>query len=308
MKNPGFLWRMILVGVGAVSLPVLTKPLALSAQAQQTQQTSGTALPSFEVASIKPDNAPGMGMIGGDPGTYSATRMSVEFLIMTAFKVKPFQISGGPKWVQSQRFDIEAKTDDATAEKMAAMSRAESFAQTRLMLQSLLADRFKLAVHFDVRQLPVFALVLDKPGAMGPHLRLHTEGPACDAASPASGNSSAADAADLAFPTCDGFKTSATPGHLDLRARNVPLEWLVASLPAVGNLDRPVENQTGLTGRFDFRMKFNGSMGAAPGIQPDESGPTFLEALHDQLGLKLEPTKGPVDVLVIDHIEEPTPN
>jgi uncharacterized protein (TIGR03435 family) len=312
-KLPGVIGIAVVVAAlifGAVSTPRLH---AQSPTADWEKSAGGKM--SFDVTSVKentadkfsPPNVP-LDISDSYPpngGLFSATDVPLSVYIEFAYKLMltPGQtealLSGLPKWA-NDRFDIQARAAGNPTKN-----------QMRLMMQSLLADRFKLAVHFEARQLPVFALVLDKPGKMGPHLRPHTEGiggPACDAAAVAPGNNTDSDDSEWAPPACDGLKILASHGHLDLQARNVALEWFADALPTVGNLDRPVSDQTGLKGRFDFRMKFNGKIGAGPGIQPDESGPSFLEALHDQLGLKLESTIGPVQTLIIDHIEEPSPN
>jgi uncharacterized protein (TIGR03435 family) len=314
MKNRGLPWKLALVGIAGCLLLVLGPSLvrAQSSATEDWEKAAGGKM-SFDVSSVKQNTSnkfspPSVPLDIGDSyspngGLFSATDVPLSVYIEFAYKLMltPSQteslLSGLPKWATNDRFDIQARTA-ANATKD----------QIRLMMLSLLADRFKLAVRFEMKQLPVFALILEKPGTLGSRLHQHVESPVCDTSSSNSGTGSSANDPDWAPPACDGFKISGSPGHLDIQARNVPLGWFVSSLPVIGNLDRPVKDQTGLTGRFDFRMKFNGSMGSSPGIQPDQSGPTFLEALHDQLGFKLKSTIGPVKTLYIDHIEEPTPN
>ena len=179
------------------------------------------------------------------------------------------------------------------------------------MTQSLLADRFKLAVHFETRQVAVLALVLEKPGKPGPKLRLHSEGPPCDlpAPPPANGNM-----ANSVFPrSCDDFEAMPTANHgLLLGSRNATMELIADSLASLGRLGRPVVDQTGLSGRFDFTLEWtqelNGPSQSGANASLDSQGTTFLEALKDQLGMKLKSTKAPMDVLVVDHVERPSEN
>jgi uncharacterized protein (TIGR03435 family) len=173
------------------------------------------------------------------------------------WRVRDFQIIGGPAWVNSEGFDIEAKGDHSASD-----------AQLGQMVQSLLADRFKLALHRETRQLPVYALVVAKNG---PKIREST----------------------AARPGMAGG-----PGQLD--AQKISLQVFTQTLGR--QLDHPVLDQTGLTGRYDFKLNWS----------PDESdatgGPSIFTAVQEQLGLKLETQTGPVEVLVIDHAEKPSDN
>ena len=102
------------------------------------------------------------------------------------------------------------------------------------------------------------------------------------------------------------------PGRVNLGARNVPIGLLAVSLTGWGNLDRPILDQTGLSGTFDYHLEwtpqFEGPVPPGASFQPDPTGPTFLEALKEQFGLKLEPQTGPVDIIVVDHLEHPSEN
>jgi uncharacterized protein (TIGR03435 family) len=181
------------------------------------------------------------------------------------------------------------------------------------MAQSLLADRFRLAIHHEIRQLPVYALVLDKPGKLGPQLRQHPDDSSCSTALSGGGVDAPGPAAtvDGGFPeVCGGLigwpAAQSANGLGRVGARNVTMELIAISL--TGGVDRPVLDKAGLTGRFDFLMQFTPQLPPGANDQPDAAGPTFLEAVKEQLGLKLEATTGPVDVLVIDHVEEPSEN
>ena len=180
------------------------------------------------------------------------------------------------------------------------------------MVQSLLADRFKLVVHTETRQLPVFGLALVKPVKPGPDLRRHSDDLPCAVDSPNRPSSVASTAsANDALPFCGLLTGGLVSGHMRASTRSMSMDQIALNLIDLGNLDRPVLDQTGLLGSFDFTIewipdvpiKVNGE-----NVQLDESEPTFLEALKDQLGLKLDSQTGPVDVIVLDHVEEPSEN
>jgi uncharacterized protein (TIGR03435 family) len=216
---------------------------------------------------------------------------------------------GLPNWVNTSRFDIEARAPENSTKD-----------QMRLMMQSLLADRFKLTMHTESRPKPVFNLVLSKAGKTGPQLQAHMEDGSCStpptpaAARPAP-PSPPSSISGLQLPPvpCGGILQlpASTPGRLRLGAKNTTMALLARSItsPASG-IDRPVFDRTGLSGTFDFSLEWSPAPNPAqpPGFTPDETGPGFTTALQEQLGLKLESTTGPVDAVVIDHIEEPTPN
>lgn len=208
-----------------------------------------------------------------------------------------------PEWVtggtdtSGERFDIEARTaGKPTKDEM------------RQMMQSLLEDRFKLVAHHETRQAPVFALVLAKPGVTGPRLHAHPADDACASDAPAE-SAPAAKAADQLPVVCGviAHLVPSGPGLIHEGGRNVPLRLLASSLPTMTGmamLPRPVVDETGLSGLFDFSLEWLPEYNASP----DASGLTFREALKEQLGLALEPKKGPVDILVIDHVEQPEAN
>jgi bla regulator protein BlaR1 len=277
---------------------------------------------SFEIASVKQNKSGGefsnmnVPIAPGDVyprngGLFSGTNVSLISYIYFAYK-----LSGGelqlllphlPNWVVRDRFDIHARADGNPTKD-----------QMRMMMQSLLEDRFKLVIHHETQQLPVFALVLAKPGKTGPQIQPHSDDPPCMTAPPpiASG-SEAAPPPTVAggFPAVcggiDGMPLS-TSGRMRVGARNVPIELLAATLPQIGNLDRAVLDRTGLSGTFDFTFEWtpqrNGTTPPGADIQMEESGPTFAEDLKKQLGLKLEPQKGPVQVVAIEHVEKPSEN
>ena len=209
-----------------------------------------------------------------------------------------------PKWVAAQPFVIDAKapTSDATKDQM------------RLMVQSLLADRFKLAVHFETRELPAFALVTIKPGETGPKLRPHREGLACDGKWTAPQDRTAPSVPPGGFmPACGPVALLLAPNHtFILGSRDITMDHLAQYLPTLIPFGRPIVDRTGLEGGFDLSLQFapepNGASTADTAAQSNLEGPTAFEALKEQLGLTLKPIKAPLQVLVIDHVEQPSAN
>jgi uncharacterized protein (TIGR03435 family) len=214
---------------------------------------SAQSRPTFEVASVKPADptSPVQSWTGGSPGRFAA-RGTLQFFIQLAYDVESLQLTGGPKWLNSDIFEIDAKDE-----------RPFNTAERNLMLQTLLADRFKLVLHSETRELPVFALVV---GKSGPKIQEVT----------------------------DGIGTMTTGrGRLSCR---LPIAAFARYLsPTLG---RTVLDRTGLTGAFDIKLEWTPD-------GDDASGPSILTAVQEQLGLKLESARGPVEILVIEHAEKP---
>ncbi|MFZ1941417.1 MAG: TIGR03435 family protein [Terracidiphilus sp.] len=209
-----------------------------------------------------------------------------------------------PDWVHSQRFVIDAKTPIPDPSKD----------QIRLMMQSLLADRFKLAVHFEAREVPVYALVLAKPDATGQRLRPHAQGLACDApwTAPSDPESPAVPPGGF-VPKCGNVNATYRPDHtVLLGARNIPMDHIPLYLTSLYKFGRPVIDQTGLKGTFDFSLNWTPDPNSTTLTQLDDDselqGPPFVDALKNQLGLKLKPTHAVVQTLFIDHVGQPSPN
>ena len=292
--------------------------------------------PTFEVASVKPAEPQTGGMIrvgmrggpgSGDPGQITYTNVSLKNVLMTAYAVKGYQLSG-PKWLDSDRFDIVAKIPNGATKE-----------QFQLMLQNLLAERFKLTLHHETKELPMYALVVGKGG---PKMKESVEDdpaappppppppppPGSDGAGPVRLKMGADGTPQLpANMGKNQMMMMITNGRMHLVANHRPVSALAEML---GNqLGRPVVDATELKANYDFNLDFapegmNGPMGmmppsppqhdGAPGgapvaSAPDVSGPSIFTALQEQLGLKLEQRKGPVDLLVIDRLEKvPTEN
>jgi uncharacterized protein (TIGR03435 family) len=283
-------------------------------------QAAGVRM-AFDVASVKANisDAPASSRFplgSGDgyaPGAFfSSTNQPLIVYLRFAYKMGQSELLGLAPWVYSDRFDIEARAQASPTKD-----------QMRLMMQALLADRFKLITHTVKQTKPVLNLVLAKAGKTGPQLQAHSENESCSTASilqpagsaPPAAPSSWSARAGLQLPpiACGsiGPVPASAPGRARLVGRRVTTGRLAGFLmnPFTG-VERPVLDRTGLTGAVDFSVEWSLPPDSAqtPGSQSEDTGPTFLQALQDQLGLKLKSAKGPVDVLVIDHVEHPTEN
>ncbi len=283
---------------------------------------------AFEVASVKPARAPTwpkFPMDNGDAktpgGRFSETAPLLPFIVF-AYKLSPSNpgITQLPEWARTDQFEIEALgAGNPTKDQM------------RLMMQALLADRFKLAIHFESRQGSVFALTLVKPGQTGPKLLPHADGPACPDTFempalpplPAPGKPFTPPPppkADEVFPPiCGTAQMRQMNGETLIASRNTTMELIASDMYSYGSMggevDKNVIDQTGLQGKFDFTLKlpyglFSFPLGPPKAADPDAAplGPRFLNAVREQLGLKLVPSKGAIRTLVVDHVERPSEN
>ena len=247
--------------------------------------------PRFEVASIKLH--PGVGNlvhIQPEPGGRLAVEnFSLRLLMTTAYDLQTFQVVGGPDWINSNRFDIQAKAEgDASGETMAGP-----------MLQTLLEDRFALKFHRETRQLPVYELTVARGGAKLPRSKAGAYIPVSFDSPPFP-----APEAGKPLPKYCGFRGFGVEG-VD---RKLEMDGVTAAdlarVLARSELRRNVTDKTGLTGTFDVRMMWVlDIVGSA-----ESTGPSIFTAIQEQLGLRLDAAKGPVEVLVIDHVEKPSAN
>ncbi len=228
---------------------------------------------TFDVASIRQSDPGSLnGGIKALPGGngYTASNIPVKLMISLMYRVPMRQISGGPDWIESDRYDVEARAD-----------RQYTLDDLHIMYQNLLADRFNLKFHKEVKEGPVYALSLDTPGS-----KMHVN----------------TNPQDFNIPI--NFTQEGT-----VRGVRVPMPyfcWFLGQL--LQSHQRPVVDNTGLTGNYDFTLSF--APVRPPDAPPDESEtrPTLFDALKDQLGLKLVPQKGPVEYFIIDHVDRPSAN
>ena len=232
----------------------------------------------FEVATIKPANSGIVGMFTFPGGRIEATNFSLRMLLMEAFQLQPFQLSGGPAWMESDLFDVVAKPPaDAEAAKLSPSSpKIPLNDQQRLMLQTLLVERFQLKLHHAAKDAPVYLLTRgDK--------ELKLQPPADPTYLPWAGG---IDGGGIAWPT-------------GISGKNISMPELAIRLARY--MGRRVIDRTGLTGSFDFRY--------ATGIEDVNADvPASIVTSLNALGLKLSASKAPVDAIVVDHAEKPSGN
>jgi uncharacterized protein (TIGR03435 family) len=265
---------------GSTTRVLVVALLAPVLAAQSRPAEVGTL--AFDVASVK-TNKTGSSRAGSSRsgGRWTAVNMPAAGLFLLAYPSRTDELVGAPSWARSERFDVDARA-----------SFEPSPEQERMMLRALLADRFKFAAHFETRERPTYNLVIARAdGRLGPQLRridldCATYKPQTPA--PGTSNPPATDAAPCSFRMLAGLTVTMVSGGRTLQS-------LADSISA--SAGRPVFDKTGLAGYFAFTLEHSDS---------STDGPSLFTALQEQLGLKLEPTRGPVEVLVIDHVERPT--
>ncbi len=261
-------------GMAAVAGPIVIG--LMNAPPSRAQEQAKTPPPKeFEVTSIKPAAPGGRGVrVQMAPGgRLNASNITVKFLIQQAYNVKDFQISGGPGWINSERYDLVAKADADVG-----------IGQLRPLIEKLLADRFQLTIHRDTKELPVYALVVGKNGPKFKESASDNPGP------------------------------QIRMGRGVIDGRSMGMDMLSSQLAT--SLGRNVVDRTGLKGKYEIKLEWTQEEGQGRGPAdgpeaappPDTTGPSLFTALQEQLGLKLESSKGPVEIIVIDRIEKPTEN
>lgn len=261
---------------------------------------------SFEVASVKPNNsgAPNV-QIGLQPGgRFIATNVPVRALITFAYQLQNFQLVDAPDWTRNERYDIQA-----TAGREIPPTPLGQVGPIQMMVRSLLAERFQLSVRQETREMPIYALVLERPdGRLGPQLQRTTaDCAAIMAAARGRGGAPPAPPALGERPQCGMFG-----GFGMVRAGSIPMSQLAQMLSQ--QVQRVVLDRTGLMGNFDFDLTFTPDQApqgpappGAPALPPvDPNGPSIFTALQEQLGLKLDSTRGPVPVTVVERVERAT--
>jgi uncharacterized protein (TIGR03435 family) len=301
------------LGVSAVLLVVLMGAGGLIPDWIAIAQTVIAWPQSFEVASVKPAKPGGRGFgLHQTTGKLWATG-TLDKMIIYAYQIEQEQLEGLPAWARTRRYTIQAEAppslagDIATVRKLPPDQRKRAILAERQSdlqrMRSLLADRFKLRVHEQIKELPVYELILAKGGS-----KLKPE--------------NAADFIAALRKPDSGSHVDGGSGHLN--ALGTPMSTLALLLSR--KLGRTVIDRTGLTGRYDFTLTWTpwrsgaGRMlsgsgyggaekpGTATALASDTSGPSIFTAIQQQLGLKLKPARGPVEVLVIDHVEQPSAN
>jgi uncharacterized protein (TIGR03435 family) len=273
--------------LGHIRLVIVFTAAALLTIGAAGQAFAPTGSLTFEVASIKP-STPGEAYVGIHPTPggqrYVAAGSPLRDYLYVAYQVRPDQITGGPGWVETELYDMNAEAD-----------RPSSIEDLHIMLQNLLTERFKLRFHYETKEMPAYVLTLDRGGPK--NLKVHPN---------ASGGDVILD------------RTTDPLGAEKWSAHCASMNFFIWRLSPW--FDRPFVNQTNLNGCFDFELTFTREQpavsqgNAAQGNAPNDpapitaSGPPIFDALRNQLGLRLEAKRGPVATLVIDHAERPGEN
>jgi uncharacterized protein (TIGR03435 family) len=289
--------RQTPAGPGLIALAALPVLAACALFAQSA------ARPEFAVASVKPSTEQRVQFVRPQPGGRLTANASLRLLIQNAYSLQTFQIAGGPSWIESERYTIEAKAEGEPDR-----------AHTLAMLQPLLEQRFQLKTHHETRELPVYALA---PTRGGPKLAAPKPG-ACanpDPSAPPAWQGGRMQPPGRGAPQpmpCGSIRVMLESSGARMVGGSVMMPELIKTLSML--LSRSVIDKTAFTSPFDVQLDFvPDDVTAAmppppPGSSPDTNIPSILVALQEQLGLKLESTKGPVDVLVIDRVERPSGN
>jgi uncharacterized protein (TIGR03435 family) len=245
------------------------------------------SVPVFDVASIRIDKSEesARSHIISSPNDshFRAINVTLKSLLQWAYTIPDTRIVGGPAWLGSTKFDIDAKADPSVDDQMRGLSSEAGRLQKQKMLQALLADRFQLKLHQETRELPIYALVLAKGGPKFQPSQIN------------------------------GTTVDSRRGEISVKGSDDTIALLADALAR--SLDRVVVNESGIHGRFELDLKWSPDPGAA-GLGPSGSGasaadpalPSIFTAIQEQLGLKLEPKKGPVSVLVLDRLDLPSEN
>lgn len=299
MNQTPFSRKVLLIAAGLISVavPVISgqKIASVSATSSQDAARAYTPTLTFDVASIRQSPVADSYVVGGFFSPHSSllrlTNFDVRNLLSMAYGVRWDQIRGLPDW--GVMFNIEARSDSAADERLAKLSKAQELLEDQHMLQVLLADRFKLKVHWETREGPTYNLVVAKNG---PKLReTRNEPPSPEEVKGWGGQ-----------PVPRLYQQGDSNVGFDFIANGCSMEDIVGMLAE--QFGRPVSDKTGLTGKYDFTLRYHGIRLSDRPADDLDPVPTLDTAIQDQLGLKLLPAKGPIQILVVDHIERPSEN
>jgi bla regulator protein BlaR1 len=302
-------------GLMIVVTPVVFGLLnAKQTRAQSPSQEAADLAPLSATASVKPSAHPDgfirPSILYRDNGaSFTAADSSLQDLLKMAYGIEGYQILAAPDWVSSERFDTEAKAGEPVIDKLQRLGPDQSKLETQRMLQALLTDRFQMTIHPETRILPIYSLVVVEPG------KLQKATGDCTPLPSAGRPLSMPDPPKLSTPGCSTFFVS-MGGHLAVK--NSPISQLVSFLS--GFTGRTVVDKTELAGKYDIELNWTPEPGQFPPIPadmlknmpplppPHANGPPLITAVEEQLGLRLEPQTGPVQIFVIDHVERPSEN
>jgi len=290
---------LIVLGIAVVAIPIFS-------------QAPGGSRPSFEVATVKPGDPGQRGSsIMNQPGGRLVIRgMPLLGLITFAYRVRTFQVSGGPGWISTDRWDMEARAEEGSIPPQTGIPDPNTPDPMALRLQSLLEDRFQLKIHRETKDFPIYELSIAKGGSK---MKLSED------QTPYKPPERGAPPPPPMQPGGTMPRFSFRTGRGSMEAVAMDIANIVQSFSS--QLGRTVVDKTGLKGLYDLKLQWTpdapvqggpgglagpGGPEAAPPIDPN--GPSIFTAIQEQLGLKLDSTKGPVDVLVVDSVQKPTEN
>lgn len=290
---PNCFGRFLLLGV-FLSFSVIARGQAGS---PSSQGPISKAM-AYEVVTIKPAAVQPWFGITFKPDGLHGSKVTIKELVASAYGVKQAQVAGGPAWVETERFDLDAKMDEETAGALKKLPGPQQKAQRQEMLQAVLADRFRLRAHRGNSVIPIYALTVSKTGSK----LKEADAKVADIMSP-----NGIHVRSGTWILGGGNPGIAFTGHdIPISAVETVLDW---------NVDRIVVDRTGLTGLYDIQLKWTPEDHQAVRMEeeggsliPADPGPTIFSALEKQLGLRLEPTRGPMDAIVVDQVERPSEN
>jgi uncharacterized protein (TIGR03435 family) len=284
-------------GLVAITTPVVFGLLnATPTRAQSPSQSAAGTKFEYEVASIKLNKSDGeMARIIYSPDSLSITNISLAQIIRDTYGLEEGQLTGTPAWLDSERYDIEAKMAPSVADELRKLGNEDRRAARQSMFQEILADRLKFVIHRETKELPIYALVVAKNGP-----KLHEAKPGDTYPNGIKGPNGVAGAGMMRM------------GPGEMTAQGLSMTAVVRLLAM--QLHRKVVDKTSLSGNYDFKLHWTPDdaglsvKDVTDSTTSDTSGPSIFTAIEEQLGLKLESQKGPVEIIVIDHVERPSPN
>jgi uncharacterized protein (TIGR03435 family) len=299
-------------GVFAISASIVFGLIGSSlcrAQSQPQDKSADKPALEYDVASIKRFTPGGPLILNGfhpfveTPDGLVVRTATVKMLILRAYGVDAYQMTGGPDWLNSERYDIDAKFDGTTADELQKLSTNDRILARQRMLQTILSERFNLTIHRETKELQVYSLIVAKNGPKLKEVKLDDVDPSKPKTGPAPGSAQMTSGA--AGGQMRGFASSLA--NLTVMLTNY--------------LHRPVIDRTGLTGIYDYTLRWTSDDGQTQSSSSIQRGPpsglpstdpsggaSLLTAIQEQLGLKLESAKGPIELIVIDHVERPSGN
>jgi uncharacterized protein (TIGR03435 family) len=310
---------LLAAGWMAVAVPYAVGQESAASTIPDWQKAAGGKM-EFEVASVRlnpgPHVPPNFRLSPDEAYTATGGLLMADYPLANyvdfAYKIWPTREQEQaiyehlPKWVQTDEYEVHARAAGKNPTKD----------QMRLMMQALLKERFALVVHYETQETLVLEMTLMKPGTLGPKLHRHEDGPACDVREAPAAGAELKDT-DIFPPQCGSVEAKFRPNQMILMGSRDTTMELIAESFSIGRLGRQVVDATGLTGKYDFTLKwtpdsdsFRQENQSTPPDAPtaDPQGATFLGAVKEQLGLKLKPGKAPLKMLVIDHVERPSEN